>query len=97
MAAIMLGLYYLSAAILREPPLKVRLAVDGATFVAAVAGGQFVGYLVVRAFGDDLDSDLLGGMLLLALAVVLTVTTFHPPQIRIFRDEINSRYGLIDR
>ena len=94
MAAVMLGLFYLSAALLREPPLKVRLAVDGATFVAAVAVGQLVGYLIVRNLGDHLDSGLLGGILLVAPALVLAVTTFSPPQLPIFRDEFNGQYGI---
>ena len=94
MAAVMLGLFYLSAALLREPPLKVRLVVDGATFVAAVALGQVVGYLAVRDLGRHLGSGLLGGILLLLPAVVLTLTTFRPPRLPIFRDAFNGQYGI---
>jgi len=94
MAAVMLGLFYLSASLLREPPLKIRLAVDGVTFVVAVALGQLVGYLMVRDLGDHLGGGLLGGVLLFLPAVVLSVTTFRPPQLPIFRDEFNGLYGI---
>ncbi len=90
MAAVMLGFYYLSAAVLREPPLRVRLAMDGAIFITAVAIGQLVGYYLVRDVGDHLGSGSLGLILVLSPALVLSVTTFRPPRSAIFKDQFDA-------
>jgi hypothetical protein len=92
-AALMLGLYFASAALLPESGLRTRLAMDGTIFVVAVAAGQLVSHLLTpHGFGG-----VAGLILLLAPAVVFAVTTFAPPRVAIFRDQLTGGYGLPSR
>jgi hypothetical protein len=93
-ATLMLTLYYISSAVLRDPPLPVRLAVDLSIFVIAVTVGQVLAYQLLLRAGAHLDNGPWGATLLLLPGVILAVATFWPPRLSLFRDQMTGGYGL---
>ncbi len=97
MGAVMLGLYYLNSALLRQPSMATRLVADGITFIVAVATGQFVGQVLIRHPLDFPGDGPVAVAALAAPAVVLGVTTFWPPHLPVFRDQLDGTYGAARR
>ncbi len=91
MTALILGLYYPTAAVWPGPESKGRLLADGTIFVIAVAAGQMLNYLLVEQIQVGA---VVGLLMLLAPAAVLAVATFTPPRQSMFQDQINGTYGV---
>lgn len=93
MCAAILGLYQLSVVLLPRAGMRTRLFIDGATFIVAVAAGQAVS-AALCATGDRLLPVWAGLVALVLPAAVLTWTTFAPPRVRIFEDQVTGGYGV---
>lgn len=91
MAALMLGLFYLTIRVIPQAEDRRRLIADGTIFVVAVAAGQLLSYLLL---GRVDTGTVTGLILLLAPGVVLAVTTFVPPRLPLFQDQLNGTYGV---
>ncbi|MGB2923080.1 MAG: DUF6512 family protein [Mycobacterium sp.] len=93
MCVVILGCYFATAALLPRASLRTRLVLDGATFVLAVAAGQLVSFVVSSA--NDRPAVSWAGLIALTVpAVVVAVTTFAPPRVELFRDQVTGGYGL---
>ena len=70
--------------------------IDILTFVVAVIIGQLASYklLTYKKLAQYLNIIALAALVLLGLAFVLF--TFYPPQLPIFKDPRNGRYGILD-
>jgi hypothetical protein len=90
-AALMLGLFYLTVRAAPQPESKGRLIADGTIFVVAVAAGQLLGYVLIGRIDIGAATGL---VLLLAPGAVLAVTTFMPPRLSPFRDQLTGNYGV---
>lgn len=93
MCALILGLYFLTAALLPHAGLRTRLAMDGATFVLAVVLGQWVSYSVTAASNGRSELGI-GSIALLIPAAIFVWTTFAPPHLELFRDQMTGGYGI---
>lgn len=92
MCVLMLGLYFLTSALLPRAAMRTRLAVDGATFVLAAVVGQVVSYSVTAA--SDARGVWIGLIASVAPAAIFVWTTFVPPRLELFRDQITGGYGI---
>ena len=95
MCTVMLGLYFVSTVVLREPATATRLVVDGLTFVMAVVAGQLVSCALLGRISDPIGGVSLGAGLFALPAVVLAVLTFKPPRFSLFQDQIDGSYGIV--
>ncbi len=91
MAALMLALFYLTIRVIPQAQENRRLVADGTIFVVAVAAGQLLSYLLL---GRVDTGTVTGLVLLLAPGVALTVTTFVPPRLPLFQDQLDGTYGV---
>ncbi|NVN50976.1 DUF6512 family protein [Mycolicibacterium hippocampi] len=96
MCALILGLYVLTAALLPHADMRTRLLVDGSIFIVAVVVGLCVSY-AGSAFSGSPVVVWTGWVALLAPMVVFAWTTYAPPHVALFRDQITGGYGLDQR
>lgn len=92
MCAVMLGLYHLSTALAPMMSMRVRLVVDGITFVVAVIVGQLLCHLLLTPLSGV--SAGTAALLMAIPGVILTATTFAPPRTRWFEDQVTGGYGV---
>lgn len=93
MCALIIGLYYITAALLPHMSMRARLSVDGTVFVVAVIARQLMCHLLLAPL-SGLPAAV--AALLMALpALVLTITTFAPPQTALFEDQVRGGYGPV--
>ncbi len=73
---------------------KSIFLIDISTFIAAVIIGQLLSYklLTHRQLPRNLNKIAVAAIFLLAIAFI--VFTFYPPQLQIFRDAVNGKYGI---
>jgi hypothetical protein len=93
MLALMISLYWVSVLIVRQPRLGVRLAVDAAIFVTAVACGQLASYAAQQVLKPSAGAGVVGVILIGTAAVVFAITTFKPARWPIFKDQLTGTYG----
>ncbi|MFI5511512.1 DUF6512 family protein [Mycobacterium sp. NPDC051804] len=93
MCVVMLGLYFLTTALLSITDMRVRLIVDGSIFIVAVVVGQLASYAVTSTT-DTPESAWRGLVALLVPVFVFMLTTFAPPRLELFRDQITGGYGI---
>ncbi len=73
---------------------KCVLAVDIASFVVAVIVGQFASFNFLSYNLLPQSLSLLGFAVMVLLAAVFALFTFHPPRLPIFRDSVTGKYGI---
>ncbi|MDZ4266747.1 MAG: DUF6512 family protein [Mycobacterium sp.] len=93
MGVLILGLYFLTAALLPHVTMRTRLVMDGAIFVLAVVIGQLVS-AAVPVMSERPGVVWAGWIALFAPAAIFASTTFAPPHVELFRDQITGSYGL---
>ncbi|MGB3353054.1 MAG: DUF6512 family protein [Mycobacterium sp.] len=93
MCALILGLYFSTAALLPHVDIRTRLVVDGSIFIVAVVVGLCVSH-AGSAFSGSPVVVWTGWVALLAPVVIFAATTFAPPRTTMFRDQMTGRYGL---
>jgi len=91
MVAIIPIIFYSYTAIIKD-----NAFIDILTFVVAVIIGQLASYklLTYKKLAQYLNIIALAALVLLGLAFVLF--TFYPPQLPIFKDPTNGKYGILD-
>jgi hypothetical protein len=91
MVAIIPIIFYSYTAIIED-----NAFIDILTFIVAVIIGQLASYklLTYKKLAQYLNIVALVALVLLGLAFVLF--TFYPPQLPIFKDPRNGRYGILD-
>lgn len=94
MAAVMLGLYFLTVVTTGEIGAVARLVVDGLTFVVAVVVGQLVTFALLGPAPDGFDATTAGIAAFAVGAAVLGLTTFFPPRRPLFRDQQDGTFGI---
>jgi hypothetical protein len=94
MMILLLGLFFVSIIALRNPKLVHRLIADALIFVAAVSLGQLSFCIFLQNLGPRISNPTIGVVLLALPAVGLTITTFYPPHISIFKDHFHQGYGI---
>jgi hypothetical protein len=70
------------------------LAIDIATFVAAVAAGQFVSYRLMMRNNLSNPIKYLSIVAIVLLTLVFSLFTYFPPHLPLFRDSRNGSYGI---
>jgi hypothetical protein len=71
-----------------------NVIVDILIFLVAVAAGQFVNYLLLKAHPLPQWLSGLSAIIILALAVLYAVFTFYPPYTGLFMDSNTGGYGI---
>ena len=70
------------------------LAVDISIFALAIAVGQFVSYKIMTIPALPKSVGTAAPFFIIALAIILIVTTFYPPHLPIFIDHNTASYGI---
>ena len=74
---------------------KEMLPVDIAIFAAATAIAQYISYRIMSAKALSMRyGNLLGLAAIIALGVILILTTYYPPHMPMFLDENTGNYGI---
>jgi hypothetical protein len=71
-----------------------NVAVDIVIFLVAVAAGQYLNYLVLKAGALPQWLSGLSAIIILTLALVYTAFTFYPPYTSFFMDSNTGEYGI---
>jgi hypothetical protein len=70
------------------------LAVDIATFMAAVILGQLVTYKLYKQTKGKKLLEIIAIVIIVSLAIILVTFTFYPPHLPIFMDSNTCQYGI---
>jgi hypothetical protein len=89
MPLIILILFYGYTAFTEE-----NVIIDILIFFVAVACGQLLGYLLLKAHPLPTWLTGLSAFLIILLAVIYTVFTYYPPYVSIFMDSNTGSYGI---
>jgi hypothetical protein len=73
---------------------KEILLVDILIFLVAVIIGQLISYRIMTANPLLKSASMIGGVLIVVLALILIITTFFPPHLPIFIDHNTGVYGI---
>jgi hypothetical protein len=64
-------------------------------FIAAIAFGQFISYRLLTSGKTFRFINWIGIVVVIALAILFVLYTFHPPDLPIFQDPVTGSYGII--
>jgi len=74
--------------------MEDMLAIDLTIFVVAVIIGQGVSYKILKAKPLPRWTNVIGMALLVLMTAVFSTLTYYAPELEIFRDPVNSGYGI---
>jgi hypothetical protein len=70
------------------------LAVDIATFMAAVVLGQIMSYKLYKKGKPSKRKEIIAIIVITMLAIIFVTFTYYPPHLAIFRDSNTGQYGI---